>query len=162
MKAVSIISIVYGTLGIIWSTIILVVVKVQEAIIGNIPFPDEVLEIVDIRSMMDVLHGIMSFMMPFVLLIGVVYIVSGILGISGKSQAYIFGMLAAVFNIFWYVAYVVFLQTELVPLFNFNEIFPAKLFNILFLLGILINALFYCAYPVFLIIFLSQRKQRGL
>jgi hypothetical protein len=97
--------------------------------------------------------------MPFVLLIGAIYIVSGILGITGKSQTYIFGMVAAVFNIFWYVAYVVFLQTELVPLFDFNELFPEKLFNMLFFLGILINAVFYCAYPVFLIIFLSQRRQ---
>lgn len=161
MKAVSIISIVYGTLGIFWSTIVLAVFKIEKAIISNIPFPDEALEIIDIPTMFEVLHGIMSFLMPFVLLIGAIYIVSGILGISEKSQTYIFGMLAAVFNIFWYVAYVVFLQMELVPMFNFNEIFPAKLFNMIFLLGILINAIFYCAYPVFLIIFLSQRRQRG-
>lgn len=161
MKAVSIISIVYGTLGIIWGTIILVVVKVQEVIISNIPFPDEVLQIVDIPSMMEVLHGIMSFLMPFVLLIGVVYIVSGILGISGKSQTYMFGMLAAVFNIFWYVSYIIILQMELVPLFNFSDIFPARLFNLLFLLGTLINAIFYCGYPVFLIIYFSQQRKRG-
>jgi len=46
-------------------------------------------------------------------------------------------------------------------LFDFNEIFPANFFNILFFLGILVNAVFYCGYPVFLIIFLSQRRQRG-
>ncbi len=161
MKAVSIISIVYGTLGIIWGTLIMVVMKIQKAIISNITFPDEALEIVDIPTMFDMLHGIMSFLIPFVLLIGAIYIVSGILGIIGKSQTYIFGMVAAVFNIFWYVAYVIFLQTELVPLFDFNEIFPANFFNILFFLGILVNAVFYCGYPVFLIIFLSQRRQRG-
>jgi hypothetical protein len=160
MKTVSIISIVYGTLGIIWSTIILGVFKIEEAIVSNIPFPDEALEIIDIPTMFEVLHGIMSFLMPFVLLIGAVYIVSGILGINGKSQAYVFGMLAAVFNIFWYVAYVIILQMELVPLFTFNEVFPAKLFNMFFLMGTLINAIFYCAYPVFLIIFLSQRRQQ--
>jgi len=160
MKAVSIISIVYGTLGIIWSTIILVVIRIQRAIISNIPFPDEAMEIIDIPSMFDALHSIMSFLMPFVLLIGAIYIVSGILGITEKSQTYIFGMVAAVFNIFWYIAYVVFLRTELVPLFDFNEFFPAKLFNVLFFLGIFINAVFYCAYPVFLIIFLSQRRQK--
>ena len=160
MKAVSIISIVYGTLGIIWSTIILGAIRIQKAMISNIPFPDEVLEIIDIHSMMEAIHGIMSFLMPFVLLIGAVYIVSGILGINARPQAYLFGMLAAVFNIFWYVAYVVFLQMELVPLFNFNEFFPAKLFNTLFLLGTIVNAVFYCGYPVFLIIFLSQRRQR--
>jgi len=160
MKAVSIISIVYGTLGIIWSTIILGVIRLEKAIISNIPFPDEAMEIIDIPAMMEVLHGIMSFLIPFVMLIGAVYIVSGILGINGKPQSYMFGMLAAVFNIFWYVAYVVFLQMELAPLFNFSEIFPAKLFNTLFLLGTIVNAIFYCGYPVFLIIFLSQRKQR--
>ncbi|KPK82010.1 MAG: hypothetical protein AMS27_14955 [Bacteroides sp. SM23_62_1] len=160
MKAVSIISIVYGTMGFIWSSIVLVGIGIQKAILENVPFPEEVLIYIDIPKMIEVIHGIMLFLMPFVFIIAAVYIVSGILGLSNKSQAYMFGILAAVFNIFWYVAYVIILQMELVPLFNFNDVFPEKLFNLIFLLGTIINAVFYCGYPIFLIIYLSQQRKQ--
>jgi hypothetical protein len=139
----------------------MVAIGIPKAILENVTFPDEALKYVDIPAMIDILHGIITFLMPFVFIIGAVYIISGALGLSSKPQAYMFGMLAAVFNIFWYVAYIIILQMELVPLFTFSDLFPAKLFNLLFLLGTLINAIFYCGYPVFLIIYLSQQRQRG-
>lgn len=159
MKTVNIISIIYGTLGFLWAMLVLVAVGIQKSIIENLPLPDEALIFVDIPLMLDTLHGIMSVLVPFVFLIGLIYIVSGILGLSEKPQVYTFGMLAAVFNIVWYIAYIVLLQVELVPLFNFDEIFPSNLFNMLFLLGTIVNAIFYCAYPMFLIIWLSMRRR---
>jgi len=40
MKTVSIVSIVYGCLGLLWAAVASVVIKIQQAIIENIPFPE--------------------------------------------------------------------------------------------------------------------------
>jgi hypothetical protein len=158
MKTVSIISIIYGTFGFMWTLLVLIVIGMQKAILSEIPIPDEALRYIDIPLVMDTLHGILTLMVPFVFLIGLIYIISGILGLNGKAQASTFGMLAAVFNIVWYVAYIVVLQVELVPLIKIDDLLPSKLFSYLFLLGTLVNAIFYCAYPVFLVIYLSRRR----
>jgi hypothetical protein len=158
MKTVSIISIIYGTFGFMWALLLLFAIGMQKAIMSEIPVPDEALKYIDIPLVMDTLHGILNLMVPFVFLIGLIYIISGILGLNDKAQASTFGMLAAVFNIVWYVAYIVLLQIELVPLIKIDGLFPSKLFSYLILLGTLVNAIFYCAYPVFLVIYLSQRK----
>jgi hypothetical protein len=161
MKTVSVISIIYGTFAFLWATLVVFAIGLQKSLIENVTFPEEALQFVDIPLMLETLHGIMSVLVPFIFLIGLIYIISGILGLTEKPQAYLFGMLAAVFNIVWYVSYIVILQLDLVPLFKFDEILPSNFFNLLFLLGTVVNAIFYCAYPVFLIIFLSQRKREA-
>jgi len=160
MKTVSIISIIYGALGFMWALFVLFAIGIQHAILEHIPIPDEALKYVDIPKVLDTLHGILTLLVPFVFLIGLIYIVSGVLGLNGKAQASTFGMLAAVFNIIWYVAYIVILQVDLVPLIKLDDLFPSKLFHYMFLLGTLVNAVFYCAYPVFLIVYLSQGRKR--
>jgi hypothetical protein len=160
MKTVSIISIIYGTFGFMWAMMILLAVGIQKAIFSKIPIPEDALKYVNIPLVMDTLHGILTLLVPFVFLIGIIYITSGVLGLNGKSQSYTFGMLASVFNIVWYVAYIATLQVELVPLFKMDDILPNNLFSLFFLLGTVINAIFYCAYPVFLLIYLSQRRRR--
>jgi hypothetical protein len=162
MKTVSIISIIYGVFGFMWALLVLFAVGIQKAILSEIPMPDEAVRFIDIPLVMDTLHGIVTLLVPFVFLIGLIYIISGILGLNDKAQASTFGMLAAVFNIVWYVAYIVVLQVELVPLIKIDDLLPAKLFSYLFLLGTLINAIFYCAYPVFLLIYLSRRRGEGV
>ena len=160
MKTVSIISIIYGVLGIIWGTMVLAAMQVQRAIFENFPWPDELNQFFDMPALISALHSFWSYIMPFVVVIAIIYMVSGILGLSEKPQAITFGLLAAVFNIIWYVAYVIILQVELVPAINTGEFFPEKLFQVLIFLGILLNGIFYCGYPVFLIIYLNKKKQK--
>ena len=50
MKTVSIVSIVYGTLGLIWAGVVTVIIKFQQAIFENFPFPDEVYDYLDINA----------------------------------------------------------------------------------------------------------------
>jgi hypothetical protein len=50
----------------------------------------------------------------------------------------------------------VIVQVELVPMLQSMEIFPNNLINAMVLFGMLLNAIFYCGYPVFLIIFVSR------
>jgi hypothetical protein len=158
MKTVSIISIVYGIFGFIWASLILVAIGIQKTLIENVPVPEEALKYVDITAIMETLHSIFSLLVPFVFLIGIIYIISGILGLNEKPQSYTFGMLAAVFNVIWYITLIITIQVELLPLIKLDSIIPANIFKMIFVLGSIVDAIFYCAYPVFLIIFLSQKK----
>jgi len=161
MKTVSIISIIYGVLGVIWGTLVLAVMQVQSALFEDFPWPPEVNQFLDMPSLISALHSFWSYLMPFVVVIAIIYMVSGILGLSDKPHAVTFGLLAAVFNIIWYVAYVIILQVEFVPAINTGDFFPEKLFQVLMLLGVLLNGIFYCGYPVFLIIYLNKVRQKS-
>ena len=104
MKTVSIISIIYGVLGVIWGTLVLAIMQVQKAVFENFPWPPEVNQFIDVQALISALHSFWSYIMPFVVIIALIYLASGILGLSEKPQAITFGLLAAVFNIIWFVA----------------------------------------------------------
>jgi len=160
MKTVSVISIIYGVLGIIWGTMVLAAMQVQRAIFENFPWPEELNQFFDMPALISALHSFWGYIMPFVVIIAIIYMVSGILGLTDKPQAIMFGLLAAVGNIIWFVAYVVIMQIELIPAINTGELFPENMFQVIFFLGILLNGIFYCGYPVFLIIYLNKQRQK--
>lgn len=156
MKTVSVISIIYGTMGLIWATLVTVIIRVQEAIFSNFPWPREVSEIIDMPSFLDTVYSIIDTLYPFVFLIAILYIISGILQLTGKSSYKNLAYAAAILNILWYIAYIVIMQVELVPALNSLELFPENLLNVMVIGGMLINAVFYCGYPVFLIVYVSR------
>jgi hypothetical protein len=156
MKAVSIISIVYGTLGLIWATLITLMTSLYTALFENFPWPTEVYEFIDVPFLLDKVYSVIGTVFPFIFLIAVLYIISGILQLSGKSSYKNLAYAAAVLNIIWYIAYVVLMQMEIVPVLNSLEMFPKNLMNVLVMVGMLINGVFYCGYPVFLIIYISR------
>jgi len=158
MRTISIISIAYGSLGIIWGTVTRVLVHVQTSLMEHFPFPEEVYSIMDIQKLMDALNGMWRLMYPFIFLIATIYIISGILHLAGRQQYLSMAFIAAILNIAWYLAYMVMLQTGILPLIHMEQFISQKIFNMLFTIGMVVNAVFYCAYPVFLIIFLSQQK----
>ena len=160
MKTVSIISIIYGVLGVIWGTMILAVMQVQQSFLEHFPWPPEVNQVIDMPALISALHSFWSYLMPFVVVIAIIYIVSGILGLSDKPQAIAFGLLAAVFNIIWFVAFVIILQVELIPAINTGDFFPEKLFQVFVFFGLVFDAVFYCSYPVFLLIYLNKQRQK--
>lgn len=51
-----------------------------------------------------------------VFVIAVLYILSGILQLAGNSSYKTFYYIAAVLNIIWYVAYIVLMQVDVVPM----------------------------------------------
>ena len=93
---------------------------------------------------------------PFVFLIAVLYIISGILHLAGKTSYKNLAYAAAILNIIWYMVYMVLVQVELVPVLNALELFPKNMLGALVILGMIINAVFYCGYPIFLIIFVNR------
>ena len=156
MKAVSIISIVYGTLGLIWVSVASALIRVQKAFFENFPFPDEVYDYIDIDALLETVYSMMGFLFPFVFVIGIIYILSGILHLAGNSSFRTIAYIAAILNIIWYTAYVVLVQVELVPMINSMEVFPGNLMSVFIIFGMLINAVFYCGYPIFLLIYLKK------
>ena len=156
MKAVSIISIVYGTVGLIWASLVTVMIRVYTALFENFPWPPEVSEFIDMPSFLDTVYSVIGTVFPFVFLIGILYIISGILQLARKASFKNIAYVAAILNIVWYIAYVIMIQMEILPVLNSLEIFPHNLLNVLVPLGMIINAVFYCGYPVFLIIFISR------
>jgi len=156
MKAVSIISIVYGALGLVWATVATVLIKVQEAFFQHFPWPPEVNEIIDIPVMMESVYRVVGYLFPFVFLIALLYIISGIFHLSGKPSFKAISYAAAVLNIVWYVVYIVLVQVEIVPMLNTMELFPENLLSTMVVFGMIINAVFYCSYPTFLIIFINK------
>ena len=156
MKAVSIVSIVYGAFGILWAAIVTAVIKIQSALFSNFPWPDELSEIMDVPTFLETIYGVIGTIFPFVYLISLMYIISGILQLIGKSTFKTIAYAAAIFNILWYISYMVIMQIEVVPLLNSLELVPKNLINIIFIFGMLVNAIFYCGYPAFLIVFMSR------
>jgi hypothetical protein len=156
MKAVSIISIVYGSLGLIWATVVSVVIRVQKAFFEHFPWPPEVHEIIDMPALLDSVYGLIGNIFPFVFLIAVLYIISGILFLAGKTSYKNIVYAAAILNIVWYVVYMVLIQVEVVPVLNSMELFPKNLLAVLVVLGMILNAVFYCGYPIFLIIYVKK------
>lgn len=156
MKAVSIISIIYGTLGFIWATVVTVMIRIYSALFENFPWPQEVYEIIDMPSFLETVLSVIGTLFPFVFLIAVLYIISGILQLTGKTSFKNLAYAAAILNIVWYIAYMVLIQMELVPALNSLEMFPKHLMNAMILFGMLFEAVFYCGYPIFLIIYISR------
>ena len=159
MKTVSIISIVYGTLGLIWAGVISVIIKFQQALFENIPFPDDVNEIIDIGAFMDNIYGTIGTLFPFIFIIAAIYIISGILHLTGNPSFKTFVYIAAILNIIWYVAYVVLIQIEVVPLINSLEMVPRGLINLVVIFSMLINIGIYCGYPIFLFFYMRKGKE---
>ncbi len=156
MKAVSIISIVYGALGLLWALVISVVIRVQEAFFQHFPWPPEVQEIIDMPAMLESVYDVIGNLFPFVFLIAALYILSGILHLAGKASFMNIAYAAAILNIVWYAVYMVLVQVEIVPVINSLDLFPKNLMGLLVVLGMIINAVFYCGYPIFLIIFIKR------
>jgi hypothetical protein len=162
MKPVSIISIVYGALGIIWGTAVSMIIHLQATVIGNIPFPEEVTSIIDVQALIAALDNIWKVLFPFIFVIATIYIISGILHLTSKLQYYSLAYIAAILNIGWYVAYMIMIQSEMLPLIDLEGLFPQNLFNVMIAVGMVFNSVFYCGYPVFLIVFLSAQRRRPI
>jgi hypothetical protein len=107
-------------------------------------------------AMLDSVYGLIGNLFPFIFLIAALYIISGILYLAGKTSYKTIAYSAAILNIVWYVVYMVLMQVEIVPVLNTMELFPKNLLAVLVVLGMIINAVFYCGYPIFLIIFVKK------
>ncbi|MFC2098748.1 hypothetical protein ACFLTA_00900 [Bacteroidota bacterium] len=156
MKTVSIVSIVYGAVGIFWAAVVTVMIRIQSALFSNFPWPDEVFEYIDMPSFLETIYSAIGTLFPFVFLIALLYIISGILQLIGKPSYKNIAYAAAILNILWYIAYIVIMQMEIAPMLNSLEMFPKNLMNVILIFGMLMNAIFYCGYPAFLIIFIRR------
>ena len=143
MKTVGIISIIYGVLGIIWAAVVSLVIRFQQAIFADFPWPMEVYDFLDMPALLDSVYGVIGTLIPFVFLGAALYIVSGIMLLNGNKSARNLGYAAAIFNIVWYLVYMLSIQIEILPVLNSLEFFPKGLMNLIFLFGMIFNSIFY-------------------
>jgi len=159
MKAVGIISIIYGSLVIIYGIFSLLMISVYANLIRFIPELDAYMYGFDLEAYMFIILGVLKILMPLAIVVGAIYLWGGI-GAVRKVSSIFQLRLAAILNIIWYLLYIYLFLTRILPflnglLFDFDL---GPLFNIIFIFAFLIGAIFYCGYPVFLLIWL--RKER--
>lgn len=67
--------------------------------------------------------------------------------------------IAAILNIVWYAAYMVLIQMEIMPVISSIEMIPTGLMNLIVIFGMLINIVFYCGYPIFLLFYMRKGRE---
>jgi hypothetical protein len=146
-------------MGLIWATFAMVIIRIQSALMSNFPWPPEVYDYIDMPALLETVYGVISTLFPFVFLIALLYIISGILQLSDKPAYKNIGYAAAILNIIWYLSYAISMYVEFVPAISSMSVLPGRWINLVMIAGLIMNALFYCGYPVFLIIYLTRGGQ---
>ena len=164
MKAVGIISIIYGSLAILWSLSSLMVVTLFSKFIGFIPEFDQSMIPFDFDTYLHSIFDLIYIVMPIALIVGGIYLWGGInvvRKISGSFQL----RLAAILNIVWYIIYIYLFVTRVFPQLmgifaGFEELrYMDNIFYIVFIFSFIMGAIFYCGYAVFLLIYLRNRTE---
>ena len=157
MKAISIITIIYGGLGAIWSMIGLLVISVQKMVFHFIPDQDLQDMPFNFHDYIGSIHQLYLIFMPLMMIIAIFYLISGIRLLNEDSHAINLTRLSAVLNILWYVGYAF-------SIFGLSQVFTSD-FNIsgeiihrIMIVGIMFGFIFVCGYPVFLLIYFAGKK----
>ena len=157
MKAVSIITIVYGGLGSIWSMIGLLVISIQKMVFHFIPDQNLQDMPLNFHDFIGSIHQLYLIFMPLMLIIAIFYLISGIRLLKETSHAVNLTRLTAILNILWYIGYAI-------NIVNLSQVFTAdidisgELIHRIMIIGVSFGAIFACGYPVFLLIYLAGKK----
>lgn len=164
MKAVGVISIIYGSLAILWSISSLIVMSLFGKFIGFIPEFDQAELPIDFEAYIQSIVYLINIVMPIAMIVGGIYLWGGInvvRKVSGSFQL----RLAAILNIAWYIIYIYLFATRILPQFagwftEFEELkYMNSIFYVVFIFSFIMGAVFYCGYPVFLLFYLKNRSE---
>ena len=164
MKAVGIVSIIYGSLAILYGIFSLLAMMVYTNIFGFMPGFDQDMMGFEFEAYIYAIGDMVRVVMPIAIVAGGIYLWGGI-NIVRKFRGVFQLQLAATLNILWYIFYIWLFVTKVVPIFigffdTFSELRQMNdIIYIVFIISFIIGALFYCGYPVFLLIYL--RKERS-
>lgn len=158
MKAISIITIIYGGLGAIWSFFGLMIISLENTIFRFIPQQDFQDIPFNITDLIGKVHQLYLIFMPLMMLIAVFYLISGIRLLNQNRNAIILIRMAAILNILWYIGYAI-------SILNFSRVFfpdfqpqATELIHRIMIVGTVFSAVFFCGYPVFLLVYFSLKK----
>ncbi len=159
MKGLGIVAIIYGAAAIFLGLLGIFFLAAQNLFLELLPDYMEYPEGFDIRQTIVSLYTIWIVFVPLMMLIGVLFLFGGIRLYNNREMT---GLLkaASVANIIWYISYVAAILIFLVPEISITGIEIGGLITVGVLISAIINALIIIGFPVFLLVYLKDRKSR--
>ena len=157
MKAISIITIIYGGLVAIWSMIGLLIISIQKMIFHFIPDQDLQDIPLNFHDYVGSIHQLYLIFMPLMLMIAIFYLIAGIRLLNENENAINLTRLSAILNLLWYIGYA-FSIMNLSHVFTSDFDMSGEIIHRIMIAGIMFGAVFTCGYPVFLLIYFAGKK----
>ena len=137
------ISLVYGLLGAVFGILSLGGLLIGTNMLSTFPREPQVEKM---KLYFTALQSVLFIYMPVMIIIGLLYILSGFLIKKGKKEGISFGVVSAILNIIWFVGYAISVYTVVLPAF------PHKFHPSLFLGAMIITGIIICLYPTYYLI----------
>jgi len=157
MKTIGIISTVYGSFGILMNLIGLIAISFQRIVIKAIPFSELKDAPFDIKEFITSIHSVGFIFIPLAIIIGIMFLISGIKMINDKPDAVTLTRFSSIFDIIWYISYIIVIYLTLVPVFSELPPIGERVISMVIVLSGIIGTIFSCGYPVFLLIYLRKK-----
>ncbi|OFX42327.1 MAG: hypothetical protein A2046_04010 [Bacteroidetes bacterium GWA2_30_7] len=158
MKAISIISIIYGAIVLISAIISLPIIYLEKILFEKIPMMSHGYGVT--FNMPDLLGDMLNKMMivmPLQAIINVLLLISGIKMLKKNNIGITYAKYASIFSIIWYIFYAIFMKSVFVNLFSMNPIFR-NIGEGFYYFIVISGGIFACAYPVFLLFYLNKKS----
>ncbi len=137
------ISLVYGLLGAVFGISALGVLPIGINMLSTFPREPQVEKM---KLYFTTLQSVWLLYMPMMIIICLLYILSGFLIKKGKKAGISFGVVSAILNLIWFVGYAISVYAVVLP------IFPHKFHLSLFIGALIISGIFICLYPTYYLI----------
>lgn len=158
MKAVSIISIIYGAIVLISAIISLPIIYIEKIVFERIPAMSYGYEAhINMSEIFSDMMSKMIIVMPLQAIINALLLISGIKMLKKNNIGITYAKYAAIFSIIWYIFYSVYMKSVFVGMFSMNPIF-GSIGEGFYYVTIILGGIFACAYPVFLLFYLNKKS----
>ncbi len=140
-KSSGLISIIYGFLGCGGGVFSLLAIYLGQKMIGNFKSTGD--QILKMNIYFTALHDVWFIYMPLMIIVGVIYVLSGWLIKKGKKEGISVGIFAAILNLLWFAGYAMSVNTNVMPVFPHKLQPPEQIF------AFVITGIFMCLYPLY-------------
>jgi hypothetical protein len=150
-KNAGLVTMVYGAVGCGFGLFALLITYVENKMIVNFKSTDQLEKM---KIYFHALQNVWLIFMPLMILIGLIYLLSGYYLKKQRKEGISVGIVATILNILWFIGYVMSLITNVMPVFP-HRIDPAVEISIFSLVGIIT-----CLYPIYFL-FIFKRIELG-
>lgn len=139
-KSSGLISIIYGFVGCGFGVFALLMIFMGQKMIRNFESTDQIDKM---RIYFAALQQVWLIYMPLMIIIGLIYVLSGVLLKEDKKGGISAGIFAGILNLLWFAGYAISVNNNVMP------VFPHKLEPALQIFAISIAGIFICLYPLY-------------
>jgi hypothetical protein len=111
-------------------------------------FPDEVDVLQKVKTNVMVLREMWKTFIPYMPVIGLCFVLAGILMFFWSKFARFFIILPALANIVWFVFFAIYVKTTVIPSLTFTSAANATWVNVLYFAVLILGGLYVCIMPV--------------